>query len=115
MTLDDAIAMIRRRRPQAEPIPPFMEFLRKEEETLKNDRATTKKVSMKRDCETKTDSNENETKKRKATHRVMGPAAGPTIGPTIGPVVGPAVKKSAVVGPSLPPEYAKPDQDEKNE
>ena len=111
MTLDNALAMIRRRRPQAEPIPPFMEFLRKEEETLKNDPAATKKMTMKREFETTTDSNESKTKKRKATHRVMGPAVGPTIGPTIGP----AVKKPAVVGPSLPPEYTKPDQDEKND
>mmetsp|Transcript_5836 Transcript_5836/g.10127 ORF Transcript_5836/g.10127 Transcript_5836/m.10127 type:complete len:219 (-) Transcript_5836:97-753(-) len=39
MTLQDAMSMIRRRRPQAQPIPAFMEFLKQQDVLLQQERA----------------------------------------------------------------------------
>lgn len=114
MSLDDALSMIRRRRQQAEPIPSFMDFLRSQEEKLKNyDRAANLKTKRER---TASDTNDDETAKGKA-QRVIGPAIGPDIGPARPPNNN-KVKKdekrkpAAAVGPALPPRYMQADEED---
>jgi hypothetical protein len=110
MSLDDALSMIRRRRPQAEPIPSFMDFLRSQEEKLKNyDRAANLKTKRER---TASDTNDDETAKRKA-QRVIGPDIAPAHPPNNNEVKNNEKRKSAAaVGPVLPPRYMQADEED---
>ncbi|KAG7355637.1 dual specificity phosphatase [Nitzschia inconspicua] len=106
MSLDEAMTMIQRRRPQAQPIPAFMEFLkRKDIELLKQRGHLT---------------NNNDNKKRpQPGATVVGPLPPPTVDDEM-PVdkkrvlVGPAVPvptpptSQSCIGPSLPPSMVEP-------
>jgi hypothetical protein len=88
MSLDEGLKTIRRRRPEAQPIPAFYSMLQEYE---------TKQQQVKKD--------ENSSKSKR-------PAAG-AVGPTIGPSPPPSKKqrqegdakssKSKVIGPAMPP------------
>jgi len=71
MTLKDAMMLIKRRRPEAEPIPAFLDLLERFEQT----------------CNTSS----GHKRKTKKQLQVVGPTIGPSVGPrTIGPSIGPS-------------------------
>ena len=71
MTLKDAMMLIKRRRPEAEPIPAFLDLLGRFEQT----------------CNTSS----GHKRKAKKQLQVVGPTIGPSVGPrTIGPSIGPS-------------------------
>ena len=76
-TLPDALEMIKRRRPNAQPIPAFMNWLRKEERKLAQEAASGAAVGEE----------DKEVPKKKAA--VVGPMRGPTKGPMRGPTAAP--------------------------
>ena len=105
MPLDDALALIQRRRPDAEPIPDFMDMLRQYEAQCRRDGAIVDQL----------DELSRKNKKRTAT-AAADPAAGPAsksaAGPqkrsVVGPVpglvnvaVGPAAHSSRSIGPAV--------------
>lgn len=101
MPLDDALALIQRRRPDAEPIPDFMDMLRQYEAQCRRDGAIVDQV------------NESSRKHKKRTAAAAaGPASktdvGPqkrfVVGPAPGPVnvaVGPLAHPSRSIGPAV--------------
>ena len=98
MSLTSALALIQRRRPEAEPIPDFMDMLRQYEAQCRNDGAI---------VEEETSSTEHRSKKRTATAAVgPAPGSGPhkraMVGPVYGPIVvavGPQPHQSSRIGP----------------
>lgn len=95
MSLDDAMKRIQLRRPQAQPIPAFMDILKQYEKEIT--------------CKKKRESSNRSEVGSKKRQRVVGPSFGPSIGP-----VGPqkpnpndplenAFKPGGTIGPSLPP------------
>lgn len=93
MPLESALSLIRRRRPDAEPIPDFMDMLRRYESQCRKDGAIVEDGTT-------------SSKKRAA----IGPSPRPeppkraAIGPALGSVVVAAVGPQLPVGPSPPPQ-----------
>ena len=122
MSLNGAMELVKRRRPDAEPISAFREILETYEARCIKEReldgkqggnsSKTKKRMGQSAAPTpsgggKEDNNNQESKRK----RVVGPAIGPSIGPSTGPstVAAAAVPTTKVVcpiGPSLPPTFA---------
>eukprot|EP00980_Cylindrotheca_fusiformis_P014811 scaffold4026_cov117-Cylindrotheca_fusiformis.AAC.46 len=111
MTLHEALSLIRRRRPQAQPIPAFMEILEQYEKQLIED-STLKNNN----------NNNNSSSTKKRPRVVAGPSIGPAaphtakpIGPQKPTTTGDESKDistettttSRTVGPELPPNAAR--------
>lgn len=109
MILEEAMAMIRRRRPQAQPIPAFMEFLQVQDDFLKTEREKRNKKRGRRGADGKSDSDDDE---RKKASRVVGPSLGPAPRPNDD-----GEKKAAgpAVGPALPPNFQLQDRRKEGE
>ena len=90
MSMDDALQMIQRRRPQAQPIPAFMEIL---EQYAKEYGTSDQEDSKKRVSQSRSIAND---RKR--------PRVGPSICPSTGPAGPPQTSKE--IGPSLPPAHS---------
>jgi hypothetical protein len=99
------MTLVKRRRPEAQPIPAFMELLQRQEEALAKKRKTTSEM----------DSSNVQSKRTRmggmsmvgpqakgASKGPIGPSRGPTIGPSIGPPRGPS--RGPSIGPSIGPE-----------
>jgi len=109
MPLDKALALIQRRRPEAEPIAAFVDMLRQYEQQCVRDGVIVL------DNEANTATNNNNVKKRAAVGPSRGPEPSPAKRSMIGPVVGRHVvavgpQPQPIMGPSLPPAKAEPDE-----
>ena len=101
MPLEDAVALVRRRRPKAQPIPAFVEILERYEQGCR------KQGSIKSTADTATSASVKSppgpalpTKHAKRP-RPIGPAIGPAAGPTENEKPD---KLSKIIGPERPPQ-----------
>jgi len=107
--LQEALQMVQRRRPTAQPISAFMDMLQDYEASVKRKRKATGTATTTTPATLGDSSPSKSTKKQR-----MGATIGPSIGPPIGPSIGPATKapspkadqptdESKAIGPSPPP------------
>jgi hypothetical protein len=82
MSLEEGMALVHRRRPQAQPIPAFIEILEQYEKELIISNNKKRESANGREKE---QSRQDTTKRR----RVVGPSIGPSIGPAGPPPIGP--------------------------
>jgi len=106
---EDALALIRRRRPEAQPIPAFEKWLRERQDVYRSqaDTNNTESKSTTKHKNVNKGPQQSPIKKR----RLQAPAGPPSIGtspppkyigPAIGPTIGPASPPS--IGPESPPQ-----------
>jgi hypothetical protein len=102
MTLQDAMVMIQRRRPQAQPIPAFMDYLQQQDELLQDQRAKSRAddPKLKNVPTMYKHGNADEPPTKRQKRQPIGPA-GPILRPATAVEENPS--SPSVIGPSLPP------------
>ena len=109
LTLEDALTLVKRRRPEAQPIPAFMKILQRQEQALAKKRKT---ISESDSCNLQIKNKKKRTRTiggtsmGSPTKGPIGPSRGPTKEPSIGPPRGPSI------GPSIGPEPPNVTKDE---